>query len=112
MLRVTPRLLALLKFSDEGSFIQAAERVLHEAEAAFEQHGGEAELHDGVLSVDLEDGRSYVLNIQRPNQQVWWSSPLSGPKRFECWEQEVWVNTRDPSEEMMELLRSELNNKH
>lgn len=42
----------------------------------------EADLASGVLSISLPDGRSYVLNKQRPNAQLWWSSPLSGPRRF------------------------------
>ncbi len=30
----------------------------------------------------LPGGRSYVLNKQTPNEQLWWSSPLSGPRRY------------------------------
>jgi frataxin len=41
---------------------------------------------DGVLTVVLPGGRSYVLNKQGPNEQLWWSSPLSGPRRY-AWDQ-------------------------
>jgi frataxin len=37
---------------------------------------------DGVLTIVLPSGQSYVINKQTPNQQLWWSSPLSGPKRY------------------------------
>lgn len=34
---------------------------------------------DGVLDIEMHDGRAYVLNKQAPNQQIWLSSPISGP---------------------------------
>lgn len=41
-------------------------------------------LSDGVLTVHL--GRkhgTYVINKQTPNRQIWLSSPVSGPKRYD-----------------------------
>ena len=38
----------------------------------------------GVLNVNLGSGRGFwVINKQTPNRQLWWSSPLSGPRRYE-----------------------------
>ena len=37
----------------------------------------------GVLTLVLDEHNTYVLNKQRPNRQVWLSSPISGPRRFE-----------------------------
>lgn len=34
---------------------------------------------DGVLNIEMHDGRAYVLNKQAPNMQIWLSSPISGP---------------------------------
>lgn len=34
---------------------------------------------DGVLNVIFVDGKTFVVNKQTPNQQIWLSSPLSGP---------------------------------
>ena len=31
----------------------------------------------------MADERCYVLNKQQPNLQIWLSSPISGPQRFE-----------------------------
>ncbi|KAF4533233.1 hypothetical protein B566_EDAN005148 [Ephemera danica] len=47
-------------------------------------------LGDGVLTVKLgNDHGTYVINRQRPNLQIWLSSPSSGPKRYDfiggCW---------------------------
>ena len=37
----------------------------------------------GVLTLVLDEHSIYVLNKQRPNRQIWLSSPISGPRRFE-----------------------------
>lgn len=37
----------------------------------------------GVLTVGHPKNGSYVLNKQPPNKQIWLSSPISGPKRFD-----------------------------
>lgn len=40
----------------------------------------------GVLTVNLGGsnvGRTYVINKQTPNKQIWFSSPFSGPKRYD-----------------------------
>jgi len=38
---------------------------------------------DGVLNIELRGKKFYVLNKQTPNRQIWLSSPISGPSRFE-----------------------------
>ena len=44
----------------------------------------ECDYSDGVLTISLGRERgTYVLNKQAPNKQIWWSSPISGPHRFE-----------------------------
>ncbi len=50
---------------------------------------------------------SYVLNKQTPNRQLWLSSPLSGPRRFDwCERREHWVYARDDGA-LHELLTRE-----
>ncbi|OAO12148.1 Frataxin [Blastocystis sp. ATCC 50177/Nand II] len=38
---------------------------------------------NGVLTINLGAKGSFVINKQQPKKQIWWSSPISGPKRFE-----------------------------
>ena len=45
--------------------------------------GGDTTLADGVLTVKLSNHGTYVLNKQTPNKQIWLSSPVSGPYRFD-----------------------------
>lgn len=37
----------------------------------------------GVLSIVFPPHGTYVVNKQPPNKQIWLSSPLSGPKRYD-----------------------------
>jgi len=49
----------------------------------------------GVMTIALTKG-TWVLNKQTPNEQIWWSSPMSGPRRYE-FEKEggtKWIWTR------------------
>ena len=45
--------------------------------------GADTTLADGVLTVKLSEHGTYVINKQTPNQQIWLSSPVSGPYRFD-----------------------------
>eukprot|EP00644_Phytophthora_capsici_P004711 jgi/Phyca11/565989/estExt2_Genewise1.C_PHYCAscaffold_190546 len=84
---------------DIQSWLDGIEEMLEESDVMFSQ---------GVLKIDLGDHGTWVINRQVPNRQIWWSSPVSGPRRYEYdAESGNWVNTRDRGE-LMELLRSEI----
>ena len=51
----------------------------------------------GVLTMCLPPHGTWVLNKQTPNQQIWWSSPISGPRRYE-YDGKEWVYTRASEE--------------
>ena len=41
-------------------------------------------LSEGVLNINLGPNIGiWVINKQTPNRQIWWSSPVSGPRRYE-----------------------------
>jgi frataxin len=63
----------------------------------------------GVLSFTFHDNKNYVINIQRPNLQIWLSSPISGPQRYEFdLDTNNWVNVRN-KKGLLELLDEEIN---
>ncbi|KAN0022100.1 hypothetical protein ACTFIU_004264 [Dictyostelium citrinum] len=71
--------------------------------------GFEVEGNDGVLTIIVGKKGTYVINKQTPNRQIWWSSPLSGPKRFDYDSVEKrWVDNRDGTP-LRQLLNSEIN---
>jgi frataxin len=51
----------------------------------------EVDFDNSVLTIELQDGRQYVINKHGPNQELWMSSPISGAAHFsydaatECW---------------------------
>lgn len=71
------------------------------------------------MTIEVQNKGSYVLNKQPPNKQIWLSSPISGPKRYdwvvtgESMHQKEgsgsggWVYLRDGSN-LSELLRKEI----
>jgi frataxin len=68
----------------------------------------ECDYSDGVLTISLGRGRgTYVLNKQAPNRQIWWSSPISGPHRFEE-EGERWVDARRGEKDCLDDLETKL----
>ena len=77
-------------FHSEAEFHQVADQTLEDIENAIEdllveEDEVETSLSSGVLTITLGKHGTWVINKQTPNQQIWWSSPLSGPKRFEFW---------------------------
>lgn len=67
-------------------------------------------LEEGVLTIALKNRLTYVINIQKPNKQIWLSSPFSGPSRFEYDQsRKIWFNTRDKSKDLLSLLSKEIN---
>lgn len=62
----------------------------------------------GVLTISLGDKGTYVINKQAPNRQLWWSSPVSGPRRY-AWDAAArkWANTRD-GHDMLDALCAEI----
>jgi frataxin len=68
----------------------------------------DVDLAQGVLSVSLGRHGHYVINKQAPTRQLWWSSPLSGPKRFEyAASRRSWLNARD-GQPLRALLQTEM----
>ncbi|KAH7320128.1 frataxin-like protein [Stachybotrys elegans] len=43
----------------------------------------DVEFSAGVMTVHVPEKGTYVVNKQPPNKQIWLSSPISGPKRYD-----------------------------
>mmetsp|Transcript_38233 Transcript_38233/g.94841 ORF Transcript_38233/g.94841 Transcript_38233/m.94841 type:complete len:270 (-) Transcript_38233:337-1146(-) len=89
----------------EHDFHVAADELLENLEDAVEAWGEENAVVDfdlvhemGVLTIAMGEHGTYVLNKQGPNRQVWVSSPVSGPLRFDYdHDNKCWVYGRDGS---------------
>ncbi len=63
---------------------------------------------NGVLTVELDKYGTYVINKQTPNKQIWLSSPLSGPKRYD-FSNQSWIYKHD-GKSLHTLLTEEISN--
>ncbi|XP_060570814.1 frataxin, mitochondrial-like [Ruditapes philippinarum] len=63
--------------------------------------------NSGVLTVKIGGNwGTYVINKQTPNKQIWFSSPISGPKRYDFVEG-IWLYNHDGSK-LHDLLNEEI----
>ena len=94
---------------DESSFERDAEATLRDLMTRIEEgrEDCDVELVGGILTIDLEDEGTYIVNLHRPNRQIWVSSPVSGAWHFARDDAGHWVSTRG-SERLDQLLQSEL----
>eukprot|EP00775_Hariotina_reticulata_P003756 gene3756-4015_t len=68
--------------------------------------GGDVEQAQGVLTVKLGSHGTYVINKQTPNRQIWLSSPLTGPFRYD-YSDGHWVYSRT-GQELFSQVQAEL----
>ena len=86
---------------------ECLDAILEKAdELSDERDDVEAELSSGVLTLKIAGAGTWVINKQVPNRQLWLSSPVSGPCRYE-YVDGTWTHTRDGSS-LSELLEREL----
>ncbi|XP_073005535.1 frataxin, mitochondrial [Typha latifolia] len=99
----------------EDEFHSLADDTIHDLQEKFEEYGDSLQI-DGydvdygnhVLTLKLGNFGTYVINKQTPNRQIWVSSPVSGPSRFD-WDltTKAWVYRRTKAN-LLQLLREEL----
>ena len=53
----------------------------------------EVDLEGGILTIELPDGATYIVNKHAPNREIWLSSPKSGAWHFASGA-EGWRSTR------------------
>lgn len=68
----------------------------------------DCELFQGVMTLLISHIGTYVINKQPPNKQIWLSSPVSGPKRYDLVKGR-WITLRDHSS-LSKLLETEIGN--
>lgn len=94
---------------DNSEFDNLALKFLEELGKSIEDADVKFQLNldfvDGILNIELEDGRLYVINKHLPSKQIWLSSPLSGADYF-SYEQKKWLNKNNLS--IISVLANEL----
>uniref|UniRef100_A0A1Y1MD89 ferroxidase n=1 Tax=Photinus pyralis TaxID=7054 RepID=A0A1Y1MD89_PHOPY len=72
----------------DGQYHELADSYLDIVLSKFEQlqdarEDIDIEYSSGVMTINVADKGTYVINKQPPNKQIWLSSPISGPKRYD-----------------------------
>ncbi|OAG29224.1 frataxin [Nematocida displodere] len=62
-------------------------------------------LNNGVLKAEIPKIGTYIVNRQPPKQEMWLSSPLSGPHHFK-YQNSRWVSSS--GQDLMKVLSKEL----
>jgi frataxin len=89
----------------ESTFHKHADETLYNIQTGLDDFDDEhptlnvdSSMSSGVLNISLGKAGTWVINKQTPNKQIWYSSPISGPARYEFDEKtNRWVHTRDGS---------------
>ncbi|KAJ2335961.1 Mitochondrial matrix iron chaperone [Coemansia sp. RSA 2681] len=74
----------------DSTYYEKSSETLERLTESLEDIGDQMEIDDydieyssGVLTLRLGAKGTYVLNKQPPNKQIWLSSPVSGPERYD-----------------------------
>ena len=115
MYSLTNRVITNSSLLDVSSFINLVNNTLNKIYDNIDNKQynfiEDIELEDGVLKIDLKNQKTYVINIQKNNKQIWLSSPFSGPKRFE-YINNNWIDIHNNKIKLYELLNHEFNSNY
>ncbi|MCD7467585.1 hypothetical protein HAX54_005106 [Datura stramonium] len=99
----------------EDEYHRRANATIHDLLDKLEEYGDSVDI-DGfdvdygneVLTLKLGNLGTYVINKQTPNRQIWMSSPVSGPSRFD-WDEKCqgWMYRRTKAN-LEKVLEDEL----
>ncbi|KAK4368493.1 hypothetical protein RND71_012285 [Anisodus tanguticus] len=99
----------------EDEYHRLANATIHDLLDKLEEYGDSVDIDsfdvdygNEVLTLKLGSLGTYVINKQTPNRQIWMSSPVSGPSRFD-WDQnsQGWVYRRTKAN-LVKVLEDEL----
>ena len=84
---------------DTGAFLTQANETLEALMDMLDEAVGDqadVDLQDGILTIELDAGGTFIINKHEPNRQIWLSSPVSGASHYDFdTTKNGWVNTRD-----------------
>ena len=71
----------------------------------------EIDFFDNNITIEIDDGRVFVISIHEPSKQIWLSSPLSGAHHFsQSTKLNQWISTRNSDIELFSIIKSEIKN--
>ncbi|CAD25004.1 FRATAXIN [Encephalitozoon cuniculi GB-M1] len=83
-----------------------------------ELDGGYADYKDGNLQIKIDNVGEYMFNKQPASMQIWASSPITGPRKFDICRRHEWIDLKSNTsfsryiEEELRRMRSKMAGKH
>jgi len=71
------------------------------------EDGFDIDLQGGILTIEMEEGGTFVINKHAPSGEIWLSSPVSGAWHFRNIKGD-WIATKSPNPKLEVLLYGEL----
>ena len=107
---VEPGVITDRKFHDVSGFtLEAIQDVLEDYADDHPHAQLDVEYADGVLTLLVGSCGTFVLNKQSPNKQIWLSSPVSGPLRYNLSCDGMWVESRSERDSLLVQLAADFN---
>jgi frataxin len=96
---------------DDATFETLAEAALQAVSDRLEDSDADnldVDFDEGVLTIEVDDGGTFLLNKHAPLKQIWLSSPKSGASHY-AYDADSgrWISTRD-STDLLQLLAAEM----
>lgn len=96
---------------DSATFEDLAEETLDGLFDAIDDAIGddvEVDFDNGILTLELQDGRQYIINKHAASKEIWVSSPVSGAAHY-AYDLEAgnWISTREGGA-LSDVLAAEL----
>mgnify|MGYP000607187165 CR=1 FL=1 len=83
---------------DTSAFEDMAEKTLEALFSELDEAVGDdadVDYEGGILTIELEDGRQYIVNKHSASKEIWVSSPVSGAAHYAFDEvAKAWLSTR------------------
>ena len=93
-------------------FFKLASKTLNDIFEKFNDYDSAIEIDfvDNNITIEIDNGKVFVVSIHEPTSQIWLSSPRSGAHHFvyNGDEKKNWISTRDESIEIFSILKKEI----
>lgn len=93
---------------EETRFASLCSQLLSRLADVAEEAGLDSEISGNVLTIEMEDGRHFIVNGNAPLRQIWLASPVSGASHYQSQDDgETWLSTRG-GDNLLDVLAADV----
>tara|TARA_X000000950_G_C13629628_1_gene542928 strand:+ start:44 stop:361 length:318 start_codon:yes stop_codon:yes gene_type:complete len=96
-----------------NNFLDLANHTLSDLFDLLSEKNNDLEIDfiDKNITIEIDDGKTFIVSIHDPTKQIWLSSPLSGAHHFTLSNSNdlrSWISTRDNEINLFKILQEEI----